>query len=93
MHWVIALIAGLQGDEVGRLAATKALEDFGSSFVDKTKVFSSGSDVQEMVSAFAVAYSGLLAEFGMLKGPDGNSVGSFLKVERTRIPQPEEPAN
>jgi hypothetical protein len=91
VHWVIAIIAGLQGDEAARLAATKTLEEFGPSFVGKTEPRSAGGDIKQWADSMGVAYLGLLAEFGMAKGPDGKPLPSLLKVESRTI-SPENPA-
>ncbi len=83
VHWQIALIAGMQGDEEGRLAATAVLEEFGPDFVGKTAP--SRDDPKAWADSLTIATLGLLAEFGMLTGPDGKPVESFLRVRRETV--------
>jgi hypothetical protein len=87
VHWMIALIAGMQGDEPGRLSATAALESFGPAFVGKTGRMEGEDGPKAWADSMATAQLGLLAEFGMMKGPDGLPVKSILRSETTTVPQ------
>jgi hypothetical protein len=78
VHWQLALVAGMQGDEPGRLAATAVLETFGPDFAGKTAP--SVEDPKGWAESMSIATLGLMTEFGMLCGPDGKPVGSILKV-------------
>ena len=81
VHWMIALIAGMQGDEPGRLAATATLESFGPAFVGRTERREGEEGSKEWANSLAIAHLGLISEFGMLKGPDGLPIKSILKTE------------
>jgi hypothetical protein len=87
VHWMIALIARMQGDEPGRLAATAVLESFGPAFVGRTNPLKAGDDVKVWAESLTTAHVGLMAEFGMLKGPDGSPVKSILRSEMTPVPE------
>jgi hypothetical protein len=90
VHWMIALIAGMQGDESARLAATATLESFGPAFVGKTTRIEGREGEKAWAESMAAAQVGLLAEYGMLKGPDGSPVGSILRSET--MPPPASPS-
>ena len=66
VHWLIALMIGMQGDEEERLTATERLKEFGPEFAEKDT--RSGNDVEpkKWMDAIAMAHVGLLASFGML---------------------------
>ena len=68
VHWMIALIAGMQGDEEARLAAIATLESFGPAFVGKTARLAGGEGDKAWTDSMATAHVGLMAEFGMLNG-------------------------
>jgi hypothetical protein len=85
VHWMIAEVAGMQGDEPARQAATGTLESFGPDFVGKTARLEGQEGFKAWGESMIVAQLGLLTEFEMLMGPDGLPVKSILKVE-TRIP-------
>jgi hypothetical protein len=67
VHWLIALIAGMQGDEPGRLAATARLEQFGPDFRGKTWTLKDKDHAQQWAQWWSTALVGLLATYGMLK--------------------------
>lgn len=81
VHWMLALIAGMQGDEPGRLAATATLESFGPAFVGKTVRLEGEVGMKAWANSMATADTGLMAEFGILKGPDGLPMKSILRSE------------
>jgi hypothetical protein len=83
VHWQIALIAGMQGDEEGRLAATASLEEFGPDFVGKT--VNSADDLKSWGESMSLSMVGLMTEFGMLAGPDGKPMPSILKIRSEPI--------
>jgi hypothetical protein len=87
VHWVIALIAGMQGDEPGRLAATAALESFGPAFLGKTARLEGNDGLKAWTESWMTAQVGLMAEFGMLKGPDGLPMKSILRSETKTVPE------
>jgi hypothetical protein len=80
VHWMIALIAGMQHDEAARLAATADLEPFGSEWVGKTAIIENCSDAKEWVTWWSHANFGLMTEFEMLQGPDGKPIPSPLRT-------------
>jgi hypothetical protein len=67
VHWLIALIAGMQGDEAGRLAATVRLEQFGPNFRGKTWTLKDKAQGQAWAQLWGAATMGLLATYGLLK--------------------------
>ena len=81
VHWVIALIAGMQKDEPGRIPATATLESFGPDFLGKTANVENEDGMKAWGSSMTTATVGLLAEFGMLKGPDGFPLTSILEMK------------
>jgi hypothetical protein len=83
VHWQIALIAGMQGDEEGKLAATATLEEFGPDFVGRTA--NSVDDPKSWGESLSLCMVGLMAEFGMLPGPDGKPMGSILKIKSETV--------
>jgi hypothetical protein len=85
VHWMIAEVAGMQGDEPARLAATATLESFGPDFVGKTTCPEGKQGIKAWADSMMVARIGLLTEFGMLMGPDGLPMQSIMKLE-TRTP-------
>jgi len=87
VHWMIALIAGMQGDEPGRMAATAALESFGPDFAGKTACLENRDGMKAWADSMSIAQLGLRAEFGMLKGPDGLPIKSILKSETKTVPE------
>ena len=85
VHWMMALIAGMQHDEPGRLQATADLETFGPDFVGRTPPLESREYLQEWGKSWTNAQIGLMTEFEMLNGPDGKPSESslrFVNVER-----------
>ena len=82
VHWMIALIAGMQGDEAGRLAATATLESFGPDFVGKTARLEGDEGLKAWAHSWSTATIGLLAEYGMLKAPHGTPIGSILRTRQ-----------
>jgi len=80
LHWMIALIAGMQHDEPGRLQATADLEAFGPDFVGRTLPIESHEHAQEWAKSWTEAQIGLMTEFEMLKGPDGKPLQSSLRT-------------
>jgi hypothetical protein len=74
VHWMIALIAGMQGDKLAHDGATASLEEFGPDFVGKTdnasaNEFAGESDRPKAGSwsdSMAKAHIGLLMSFRML---------------------------
>jgi hypothetical protein len=84
VHWLIALLSGMLDDEETRLAATAVLEQFGPDFVGKT---SRSDEARDWGRSMAIATTGLMAEFGMLTGPDGAPVPSMLKIHSETVEQ------
>lgn len=66
VHWLIALHAGVQGDEQARLAATARLEEFGAPFVGRVTRMTDPKDPKPWIDSLSEANLGLLANFGML---------------------------
>jgi hypothetical protein len=84
LHWLIALIAGMQHDELGRLEATADLEAFGPEFVGRTLPIESYEDPAGWFKSWSHAQLGLMTEFEMLNGPDGKPLESVLRVVNVR---------
>ncbi len=89
VHWVIALIAGMQEDEPARLEATAILERFGPSFAGKTARLVNADDGPAWLESWTKATFGLYCEFQMLNGPDGKPLPSILRVEEKAHNSPE----
>jgi hypothetical protein len=87
LHWMIALIAGMQHDELGRLEATADLEAFGPDFVGRTLPIENYEDPAGWIRNWTEAQVGLMAEFEMLIGPDGKPFESPLRVQMEIRPQ------
>jgi hypothetical protein len=67
IHWLIALIAGIQGDRAAQSAAIETLKEFGPRVLNEMP-FADGSKCDEAwVDAMAKAHVGLLASFGLLQ--------------------------
>ncbi len=71
VHWMIALLAGMQGDEAERLASTDILEQFGPDFVGRAVPATNAEEMKGWGQSMILATMGLLSEYGMLRGPDG----------------------
>jgi hypothetical protein len=80
VHWLIALIAGIQNDEAGRLEATMRLERFGPNFKNKTSTLNK-ENAAEWGNLWGSAMVGLLATYGMLN----------LKQNPPVVPKPQKP--
>ena len=70
VHWLIALMAGMQGDEEERAAAASRLREFGPAFAGKLTERGDSAGNKRWAEAFSEAHVGLLANFGMLKLKD-----------------------
>jgi len=81
LHWVIALIAGMQHDEPARLTATADLEAFGPDFVGRTVCAENEESLAEWRKSWGLAFTGLLTEFEMISGPDGKPLESSLRTK------------
>ena len=66
VHWIIALLAGMQGDENVRLTAAAKLEEFGQEFIGKTTPAKEKEDLETWGRSAVEAELGLRASFGML---------------------------
>jgi hypothetical protein len=88
VHWLIALIAGIQKDEAARLESTAVLESFGPDFVGKTERADGEEGSKAWAHSLSIATVGLLAEYGMLKGPDGSPLPSILRIHPANEPPP-----
>ncbi len=66
VHWLIAINAGVQGDEEARLASVAKLEEFGEPFRGKVTLMTDRSDPEPWFDSVGQANMGLLATFGML---------------------------
>jgi hypothetical protein len=85
VHWLIALDAGMDGDEEVRTAAIQSLEAFWPEFKDKVAPgMSSGGDTDAWVKSVSEAHLGLLGTFGMLR-PD---LQSAVKETAVNLPTP-----
>jgi hypothetical protein len=81
VHWMIALIAGMQGDEQARQASTEVLERFGPDFVGRTVRPACKEELTGWGNSMGLAVVGLLAEYGILQGLDGKPVESIIRIE------------
>jgi hypothetical protein len=83
VHWLIALHAGIDGDQEARIASTQNLEAFGPDFIDKVP-----SDepfvLENWAKSVADAQMGLLATFEMLR-PHLQSVDKIQENEERKI--------
>jgi hypothetical protein len=86
VHWLIALIARMQKDEEARLESTAVLESFGPDFVGKTERADGEEGSRAWAHSLSTATVGLLAEYGMLKGPDGSPLPSILRTAIEQAP-------
>jgi hypothetical protein len=66
VHWLIAIYAGMQGDEEARLASVARLEEFREPFVGRVTLMTDPSDPKPWFDSVAEADLGLLSNFGML---------------------------
>jgi hypothetical protein len=78
VHWLIAIHAGIDGDQEAKIASIQNLEAFGSDF--KGKVSRDETFVlEEWSKSVAEAHLGLLATFEMLR-PDLQSAARIKKI-------------
>lgn len=75
VHWLIALIAGVQGDENTRAAALACLMDFGPDVASQMSVTEGNVDDKAWTEAMAKAHVGLFASFGLLNTQQGQPTG------------------
>jgi hypothetical protein len=86
VHWLIALDAGMDGDEEVRTAAIQSLEAFGPYFKDKVALnLAAGGDTDAWAKSISEAYIGLLGTFGMLR-PDLQSAIKETAVNLPTLP-------
>ena len=67
IHWLIALIAGIQGDKAAQSAAVETLKEFGPGVASEMPVADGSKCDEAWVDAMAKAHVGLLAAFGLLQ--------------------------
>jgi hypothetical protein len=81
---LIALHAGIDGDQEARIASIQNLEAFGTDFIDK--VLSDEPFVLEnWAKSVAEAQTGLLASFEMLASTTPQSVNKIRENEERKI--------
>ena len=66
VHWLIAMIAGAQGDEAARVSATLLMQEFGPDFLASDTLRGVPPDYAVWRDSLGRAYLGLLGTFGML---------------------------
>ena len=89
VHLLIAMLAGMQKDEPGRLAATARLEQFGPNFKGRTGPIELNPETgKEWADSWGRAMIGLLGTYGMLKlqqNPGGGQKGEVKSEGTSRL--------
>lgn len=81
VHWLIGMIAGMQGDDAAREGSIARLSEFGPQFWGKIIVAKDAADMEAWGKSMIDAHFGLLGTYGLLEELKHKTSGKITTLE------------